>query len=239
MSNYILLSNKSWHDSLFHDLSEGSTDTWIRIKKKEDLALANLKEINPDKIFVPHWSSIIPAEVYDNYECGVFHMTDLLYGRGGSPLQNLITRGFYNTKISALRVTEGLDTGDIYMKTDLNLLGNAEEIFIRTSRIMFGMISEIIRSGVKPIPQKGTVTEFKRRRQEDGDISKLTTIEEVYDYIRMLDADGYPKSYIDADLQAKIKGMESYEFEKRSYPHPRSPEALKIQAQRWGCHYWY
>lgn len=35
-------------------------------------------------------------------------------------------------------------------------------------------------------------------------------------------------------LQAKIEGMESYEFEKREYPHPRSPEALKIQAQRWG-----
>jgi len=35
-------------------------------------------------------------------------------------------------------------------------------------------------------------------------------------------------------IDAKIKGMESYEFEKREYPHPRSPEALKIQAQRWG-----
>ena len=35
-------------------------------------------------------------------------------------------------------------------------------------------------------------------------------------------------------LQAKIEGMENYEFEKREYPHPRSPEALKIQAQRWG-----
>lgn len=36
------------------------------------------------------------------------------------------------------------------------------------------------------------------------------------------------------NLNAKIKGMEAYEFEKRPYPHPRSPEALKIQAQRWG-----
>ena len=36
------------------------------------------------------------------------------------------------------------------------------------------------------------------------------------------------------NLAAKIKGMESYEYEKRTYPHPRSPEALKIQAQRWG-----
>ncbi|SIO49112.1 PIG-L deacetylase family protein [Chitinophaga niabensis] len=35
-------------------------------------------------------------------------------------------------------------------------------------------------------------------------------------------------------LQAKIKGMESYEFEKRAFPHPRSPEALEIYAKRWG-----
>jgi LmbE family N-acetylglucosaminyl deacetylase len=36
------------------------------------------------------------------------------------------------------------------------------------------------------------------------------------------------------NLEAKIKGMESYEFEKRNYPHPRSPEALKIRAGMWG-----
>lgn len=36
------------------------------------------------------------------------------------------------------------------------------------------------------------------------------------------------------NLEAKIKGMEAYEFEKRAYPHPRSPEALKILAQRRG-----
>jgi N-acetylglucosamine malate deacetylase 1 len=36
------------------------------------------------------------------------------------------------------------------------------------------------------------------------------------------------------NIAAKVNGMEFYEFEKRKYPHPRSPEALKIQAQRWG-----
>lgn len=35
-------------------------------------------------------------------------------------------------------------------------------------------------------------------------------------------------------LEAKINAMEAYEFERRSYPHPRSPEALKIRAQMWG-----
>ncbi len=36
------------------------------------------------------------------------------------------------------------------------------------------------------------------------------------------------------DVAAKIAGMEAYEFEKRPYPHPRSPEALRVLAQRWG-----
>ncbi len=38
-------------------------------------------------------------------------------------------------------------------------------------------------------------------------------------------------SVSEENVNAKIKGMESYEFEKRDYPHPRSPQALKIQAQ--------
>jgi len=36
------------------------------------------------------------------------------------------------------------------------------------------------------------------------------------------------------NIQAKIKGMECYEFERRKYPHPRSPEALEIVSKRWG-----
>jgi len=41
-------------------------------------------------------------------------------------------------------------------------------------------------------------------------------------------------SFGEESLKAKISGMESYEFERRPFPHPRSPEALRIQAQRWG-----
>lgn len=36
------------------------------------------------------------------------------------------------------------------------------------------------------------------------------------------------------NIESKIKAMEFYEFERRKYPHPRSPEALKTVAQRAG-----
>ncbi len=36
------------------------------------------------------------------------------------------------------------------------------------------------------------------------------------------------------DIEQKILAMESYESEKRDYPHPRSPEALMLLAKRYG-----
>ena len=46
-----------------------------------------------------------------------------------------------------------------------------------------------------------------------------------------------PNYFVELDqrsLEAKCKAIQAYEFEKREYPHPRSPKALKIRAQMWG-----
>jgi len=39
---------------------------------------------------------------------------------------------------------------------------------------------------------------------------------------------------ISATLEIKLKAMELYESEARSFPHPRSPEALRAVARHWG-----
>ena len=77
-------------------------------------------------------------------------MTDLPYGRGGSPSQNLIKRKHRATKITAILCDNGLDTGDIYLKEDLSLEGSAEEIFLRADKIIEHMIEEIVRT--EPVP---------------------------------------------------------------------------------------
>ena len=46
-----------------------------------------------------------------------------------------------------------------------------------------------------------------------------------------------PNFYVGLDeehIKSKIRGMEMYQFEKREFPHPRSPEALRILAQKRG-----
>ncbi|HEE8995621.1 TPA: hypothetical protein R2H68_001640, partial [Campylobacter jejuni] len=96
------------------------------------------QKINPKYIFFPHWSFIIPDEIYQNYECIVFHMSDLPFGRGGSPLQNLILQNIKKTKISALKVCKDLDAGDIYLKCKLDISKHsAQKIYKKASKIIF------------------------------------------------------------------------------------------------------
>ena len=169
----------------------------VLITDKDDLNIKTIKKLNPTFIFFPHWSWIIPAEIYEEFECVIFHMTDLPFGRGGSPLQNLIVMGEKNTKISALRAVKELDAGDIYMKEDLSLEGKAIEIYERASKIIFGkMIDTIINNTPILTPQSGKTIKFKRRSPEQSDIQELESLEKIYDYIRMLDAPSYPHAFI-------------------------------------------
>ncbi len=39
---------------------------------------------------------------------------------------------------------------------------------------------------------------------------------------------------ISATLETKVQAMAVYESEARPFPHPRSPEALRAIARRWG-----
>ena len=203
MSTYAVVSEKNRNQTLVDKLQAAfESINWILIDDKSKFNEAFLKENQIDKIFIPHWSYIIPAEIYLNYECIVFHMTDLPYGRGGSPLQNLIVRGHTITKISAIKVVKELDAGSIYLKKDLSLAGSAEEIFIRANKVIEGMIIEMISKDLAPEPQEGEIVKFKRRKPEDSNIGKVENLKKVYDYIRMLDADGYPQAFLEtSDLK--------------------------------------
>ena len=177
-----------------------SDDNFSLIKKNSDLKLEEIKALNPDYIFFPHWSWLIPKEIWSKYDCVVFHMTELPYGRGGSPLQNLILRGKTRTKISAFKVNGGLDTGDIYCQRPLSLAGSAEEIYKRASEIIFKMmIPYIIKNRPKPEKQRGKAVRFNRRNPFQSKINDNLNVKELYDFIRMLDAPGYPKAFLETE----------------------------------------
>jgi len=101
--------------------------------------------------------------------------------------------------ISALRCEAGVDTGPVYLKKPLSLFGTAQEIFIRASSVIEDMIVTIIKEQPEPVPQKGEVTCFQRRIPKESNICSLDDLAKVFDYIRMLDAEGYPKAFIETE----------------------------------------
>ena len=198
----LIASVKSWNfrnANAFTDSYKEQYDVLL-IDNPENLTMETVEAFNPDYIFFPHWSWIIPEPVYSKFRCIVFHITDLPFGRGGSPLQNLIERKIYNTKISAIAVVSELDAGPLYLKKDFNIAeGSAQQIFEEASGIIFKeMIPEIIEMDSEPEEQKGEIVKFKRRKPEDSNIinAGLDDLRDFYDFIRMLDGEGYPKAYV-------------------------------------------
>ncbi len=193
--HFYVCSSKLWMADIAERLSQPTGKKFHLIQTKEQLQEALSKGFRQTLFFV-HWSFILKEDVYNNHDCVMFHMTDLPFGRGGSPLQNLIIRGHQKTQISSFLCDGGVDTGPIFIKKPLDLQGRAVEIFERAQSVMLDMIVELIQKKPTPQPQMGEVTEFKRRTADQGDLQLAQSYEQIYDMIRMLDAPGYPAAFL-------------------------------------------
>ncbi|MDX1387853.1 MAG: methionyl-tRNA formyltransferase [Acidobacteriota bacterium] len=196
--SYIVAGSRPWNRRILDETIRNLPGRCRFVGSRDELSLDFVKETAPRYIFFVHWSWKVPPEIVDAYECVAFHMTDLPYGRGGSPLQNLIVRGHDSTRLSAFRMTGDFDAGPIYGKRDLSLEGTAQEIYERATELSARMIEWIVREEPEPSPQNGEVVVFKRRRPEQSEIRDgLESPESLYDFIRMLDCEGYPAAFLE------------------------------------------
>jgi len=204
-SIFIVAAVRAWNKRLFDECAPSLPGSWHFAATPVELDALLERFPTPRALFFPHWNALIPERIHTRHECVGFHMTDLPFGRGGSPLQNLIARGIRSTKLSAIRITGELDAGPVYRKRPLCLEGAAEEIFIRASRLAFDMIREMVADWPKPVPQEGQPVLFARRTPEMSRVEPEQELDKLFDHIRMLDANGYPPAFL-------IHGGMRYEF---------------------------
>jgi methionyl-tRNA formyltransferase len=196
MNNYIVASSKPWHRNSFEHIRDHEAGHWVYVESKEELAQI-INEIVPRYIFFLHWSWMVPQNIWSAYECICFHMTDLPYGRGGSPLQNLILARQDETKVTAIKMVDEMDAGPVYTKRIMSLEGRAEDIYLRAGDLCWEMIRWIIVEEPVPVPQEGEPTKFIRRKPEQSVLPAQCDLAEVYNHIRMLDAPTYPLAFVD------------------------------------------
>jgi len=195
MTNYLIASSKNWFKE--HPKSDEYKNLNIfEIERKEELNLEFLEKINPRYIFFPHWNWKVNSEIYERYECVAFHTAPLPFGRGGSPIQNLILRDFKNSPICALKMTEILDGGPIYDSSEVSLDGTIADIFSGIAISVEKLILEICKNNPTPKEQSGSVILFNRLAISDNELLSKYSLKEFYDRTRMVDGLDYQKAYI-------------------------------------------
>ena len=103
----VICSSKSWF-KLNPSIAEKHVVKYF--KNKDELLNKSLAKFKPDYVFFTHWNWIVKDDIHQSFNCVVFHTAPLPYGRGGSPIQNLILEGFNKAPVCAIKMTSELDS---------------------------------------------------------------------------------------------------------------------------------
>jgi methionyl-tRNA formyltransferase len=193
---FVVAGSRPWNRLDFETLAANAPARWIFVSNVQELD-AVLDAETPRYVFFLHWNWRVPARIWRSVECVCFHMTDVPYGRGGSPLQNLILAGHRDTVVSALRMVDELDAGPVYTKRPLSLEGKAEDIYRRAGAVCVEIIRWMVVEQPEPLAQVGEIVQFSRRLPAQSLLPDTAELDRIYDHIRMLDAPGYPAAFID------------------------------------------
>jgi methionyl-tRNA formyltransferase len=175
----------------------------VHVSSTNELLQKNLQEY--DLLFFIGWSELIPDYIVSNNYCICLHPSPLPRYRGGSPIQNQIINGNYDSAVSFFIMDSGIDTGDILYQTPIKLEGDLSDIFAKITNISYPIICSIINDysvdkTLKCIPQNHDhATSLKRRTKEMSEIQitdfSQYTATQLYDKIRSLQ-DPYPNAFI-------------------------------------------
>lgn len=210
MEHFIVASQKRWGWNLYKKAYTLPGGIWYFADHLSGIERLLDTKVNPKYIFFAHWSDKVPDKIVNNYQCVCFHPTALPDGRGGTPIQNMIKEGKTSTVVTAFRMTERMDAGPIYaVSEELTLDGSAEDIYMRMMDRCYELIKTIAFSDITPVEQAEIYPRyFKRRQPEQSVIDFELSEEELFNHIRMLDAESYPLAYIDmGDYRIKFKNV--------------------------------
>ncbi len=166
------------------------------LKKGEGkIVLERLKVISPDIIVVCAYGKLLPKEIIEVAKYGTINIHGSLLPeyRGAAPIQRAVLDGKEKTGVTIMYVDEGLDTGDIILKKEVEIKKDD------TTATMFEKLSDVGADLLIEAIEKIEEGIVKRIKQDDS----LAT------YAKMLEKD---ESYISFentsnDILNKVRGM--------------------------------
>ncbi|MDI7816832.1 methionyl-tRNA formyltransferase [Clostridioides difficile] len=102
---------------------ENNIPVYQPIKARDEEFIDTMKSLNPDVVVVVAFGQILPREILEIPKLGCInvHVSLLPKYRGAAPINWVIINGEEKTGVTTMYMDEGLDTGDMILKTEVNL----------------------------------------------------------------------------------------------------------------------
>ena len=148
-----------------------------------------LESIHPDAILVVAYGRIIPRWMLDLPPLGNINLHGSLLPkyRGAAPIQWAIASGETVTGATTMRIDDGLDTGDMLLKTNLAVTADQTSVELfpllaeEGAQLMVKTLSQLEAGTIMPIPQdEDHATLAPILKREDGAIDFRRTAEEIF-----------------------------------------------------------
>lgn len=167
----------------------------LSLRKGEDAeaAMETLRQLAPDLIVVMAYGQILPKAVLDlpPYHCINMHASLLPAYRGAAPIQWVILNGETKTGITAMQMAEGLDTGDMLLKREIDIGSEetAAELHDRLAELAAETLQETLTAlengTLTAEPQDDALSSYASRiTKEMSELDFTKPAAELHDLIR-------------------------------------------------------
>ncbi len=184
-----------------------------------------LRSLDPDLIVVVAYGKILPPNVleYPKYGCVNVHGSLLPEYRGAAPMQRAIIDGKTVTGITTMLMADGIDTGDMLLKAQVEIgeNDNFEVIHDRMAEVGANLLIETVEKleagTVTPIPQDhGKATHAAKIEKSDCLLDFSRPAAELHNLIRGLSP--VPLSFTHTPDGKLLKIAESRVFDAEKTP---------------------
>lgn len=185
--------------------------------RKNEMIVNEIKMQNPDLIVVVAYGKILPKEILEipEYGCINVHGSLLPEYRGAAPMQWSLINGDKKTGITTMFMDEGMDTGDMLLKEEVEILeeDNFESLHDKMKEVGACTLVETIKKlqeGTlerKKQPEEGTIAPMISKEMRKIDFSKSS--KEIFNMIRGMSP--FPGAYME-DTLGKIYKVYRVEY---------------------------
>ena len=153
---------------------------------------------------------IIPKNILTkNRHNLVVHESLLPHGKGFAPMSWQILEGKNEIPICLIEATEELDAGDIWLVDSIHLDGTELNAEWREKQGLksIAMCLSFIRNyaDLKPTPQSGVASYYRRRRPQDSELDVNKSIRQQFNLLRITDNQSYPAFFYLDGVKYKLE----------------------------------